>query len=116
MIKKAENYEISLKENMRGGDGTVKITGLLTKEELNEKGRLYGVIRLEPGCSIGYHIHEGESEIFYVLTGSALYNDNGTEVTVSAGDTTITKSGEGHSIKNTSTDTVCEVMALIVYA
>lgn len=116
MIKKLENYEISLKENMRGGDGTVKITGLLTKEELNEKGRLYGVIRLEPGCSIGYHVHEGESEIFHVLKGSALYNDNGTEVTISVGDTTITKSGEGHSIKNTSTDTVCEVMALIVYA
>ena len=116
MIKKNGGYEVSLKENMRGGDGTVKITGLLTKEELNEKGRLYGVIRLEPGCSIGYHIHEGESEIFHVLKGSALYNDNGTEVTISEGDTTVTKSGEGHSIKNPSDDTVCEVMALIVYA
>ena len=116
MIKKNGEYEVSLKENIRGGDGTVKITGLLTKEELNEKGRLYGVIRLEPGCSIGYHIHEGESEIFHVLKGSALYNDNGTEVTISEGDTTVTKSGEGHSIKNPSDDTVCEVMALIVYA
>jgi quercetin dioxygenase-like cupin family protein len=116
MIKKSNDYELSLKENMRGGDGTVKITGLLTKEELNEKGRLFGVIRLEPGCSIGYHIHEGESEIFHVLCGSALYNDNGTEITINAGDTTVTKPGEGHSIKNPSADTVCEVMALIVYA
>ena len=116
MIKKSGGYEVSLKENMRGGDGTVKITNLLTKEELNDKGRLYGIIRLEPGCSIGYHVHEGESEIFHVLCGSALYNDNGTEVIINAGDTTVTASGEGHSIKNPSEDTVCEVMALIVYA
>ena len=116
MIKENGAYDVSLKENMRGGDGTVKITNLLTKEELNDNGRLYGIIRLEPGCSIGYHIHEGESEIFYVLCGSALYNDNGKEITINAGDTTITKAGEGHSIKNTSSDTVCEVMALIVYS
>ena len=115
MIKKAENYEISLKENMRGGDGTVKITGLLTKEELNEKGRLFGVIRLEPGCSIGYHVHEGDCEIFHILKGSATYNDNGTETTVSAGDTTVTPSGSGHSIKNETNET-CEILALIVYA
>ena len=116
MIKRNGEYEVSLKENMRGGNGTVKISNLLTKEELNEKGRLYGIIRLEPGCSIGYHIHEGESEIFHVLCGSALYNDNGMEITVNAGDTMITSSGQGHSINNVSSDTVCEVMALIVYA
>ena len=31
--------------------------------------------RLEPGCSIGLHTHEGSSEIVYVLsgTGKALY-------------------------------------------
>ena len=35
--------------------------------------------RLEPGCSIGLHTHEGSSEIVYVLsgTGKALYCPEG---------------------------------------
>ena len=35
--------------------------------------------RLEPGCSIGLHTHEGSSEIVYVLsgTGKALYGEIG---------------------------------------
>ena len=33
--------------------------------------------RLEPGCSIGYHSHETNSEIIYILSGEArcLYDD-----------------------------------------
>ena len=104
MIKKAENYEISLKENMRGGDGTVKITGLLTKEELNEKGRLFGVIRLEPGCSIGYHEHHGNTETYHILQGEALYSDNGKEMKIGVGTTTFCPDGEGHSIENCGTE------------
>ena len=34
--------------------------------------------RLEPGCSIGYHSHETNSEIIYILSGEArcLYDDD----------------------------------------
>ena len=44
---------------------------------------LYGV--LEPGASIGYHKHEGNCEMIYVLEGTAkvLYDD--TEERIEAG-------------------------------
>ena len=114
-IKRNGEYKVELRENMRGGDGTVKITNFAGKEELCEKARLFGKITLEPGCSIGYHVHEGDCEIFHFLSGSAVYNDNGTEITVNAGDTTVTPSGNGHSVRN-NTDKPCEILALIVYA
>ncbi len=32
---------------------------------------------LEPGCSLGYHEHHGESETYYIIQGQGEYNDNG---------------------------------------
>lgn len=115
MIKKTNDFNTELRENMRGGDGTVEVTNFVTAEELNNKGRLFGKIVLKPGCGIGFHIHENDSELFYIMKGTAVYDDNGTKVTVNAGDVTVTPAGTGHSIKNESEEDV-ELIALIVYA
>ena len=115
MIKNFENFKTELREHMRGGDGTVVVTSFTSAEELNNKGRLFGKITLAPGCGIGYHVHEADSELFYILKGTAKYSDNGVEATVSAGDVTYCPAGTGHSIENIGEDTV-ELVALIVYA
>lgn len=115
MIRKATDCKVELREHMRDGDGTVQITHFSTAAELNEKGRLFGKITLNPGCGIGYHVHETDSELFYIIKGTAEYDDNGTPVTVTAGDVTVCPAGTGHAIKNT-TDEVVELVAVIVYA
>ena len=115
MIRKAADCKKMYNEKMRGGNGTVEITSFATPEELNNKGRLFANITLKPGCSIGYHVHEKDSELFYIMKGTALYNDNGVEGTVSAGDVTIGPAGAGHSIANNGEETV-EICAVIVYA
>ena len=97
------------------GDGTVELTSFITSsEELCNKGRLFSRITLRPGTSIGFHIHEKDSELFYILTGTAEYNDDGEIRTVQAGDVTICPAGSGHGIANRSDETV-ELVALIVY-
>lgn len=115
MIKKIQDFKTELRENMRGGDGTVVVSSFVTAEELNNKGRLFGKITLKPGCGIGFHVHESDSELFYIIKGTATYDDNGKKVTVSAGDATLTPAGTGHAIKNEGTEDV-ELIALIVYA
>ncbi len=114
MIRKMSEYSVDIREQMRGGNGTVKIENFVSAAELNEKGRLFGKIILEPGCSIGYHVHEADSEIFYLIKGTAQYNDGGEVKTVTAGDTMICPTGTGHSIANEGDETV-ELVALIVY-
>ena len=69
MIRKAADCKKVYNEKMRGGNGTVEITSFATPEELNNKGRLFANITLKPGCGIGYHVHEAESELFYVMKG-----------------------------------------------
>ena len=114
MIKKFEDFKTELRENMRGGAGTVVVSSFVTAEELNNKGRLFGKITLKPGCGIGFHVHENDSELFYIIKGTAIYDDNGATTTVSEGMVTLTPAGSGHSIKNESDEDV-ELIALIVY-
>ena len=115
MIRKAAECKKEYRENMRGGSGTVELTSFATPEELNNKGRLFANITLKPGCGIGYHVHETDSELFYLMKGEVLYNDNGVECALSAGDVMICPAGTGHAVTNNGT-VDAEICAVIVYA
>lgn len=78
-----------------------------------EKVRMYARAVLSPGGEVYYHTHEGESESYYILSGEGIYNDNGIESKVSAGDITFTPSGGAHGIRNEGTEEL-HFLALIV--
>jgi mannose-6-phosphate isomerase-like protein (cupin superfamily) len=89
-----------VKEKMRGGEGNAVITHLVNCE--NEKNiRLLAELALQPGCSIGNHSHENETEYFIILSGGGTVNDNGVTAQVKAGDVIITGNGASHGISNT---------------
>ncbi len=113
MIKRGHELKCETRENMRGGDGKVTLREFLTPAEMNNKNRLFSQITLAEGCSIGYHEHHGESEIFVVLSGNGVFNDNGKEYPISAGDVCITASGSGHSVACAGSQNL-ELAALIV--
>ena len=104
---------IRREEHMAGGNGHVIIKEILDAEQLNGKCGLYAQVTLEPGCSLGYHEHHGESETYYILQGQGEYNDNGTLTEVTANDTTFTADGEGHGLANIGAEDLV-FMALIV--
>ena len=115
MIRKENECKVELREHMREGNGTVRITNFIaSNSELNDKGRLFAKITLDPGCSIGYHVHETDSELFYIIKGTGVYSDNGELKTVTSGDVTLCPAGTGHSIAN-ETEEVLELVAVIVY-
>ena len=114
MVKRKSSYETKINENMRGGEGLVKIESLLSPDELNNKGRLFAKITLEPGTSIGSHVHEGEMESYHIISGQAEYDDNGETITLYPGDTTHTPVGGAHAIKNSGNETL-EFIALILF-
>ena len=98
MIIKETKTDIS--KNRFGGNGEVIIEHYLDEKLLNDSVVMYAKVILKPGCSLGYHKHEGNSETIVVLQGTAEYNDNGTAVTLHAGDKVRCPSGESHSIGN----------------
>ena len=99
MIRKSGTYRTELRENMRGGSGSVKIEHFWEPgSEILAPNRLMARITLEPGCSVGFHPHDGEEELYYILSGKAKVNDNGIEAELQVGDCTLTGNGAGHSI------------------
>lgn len=115
MIRKAADCRKVFNEKMRGGDGIVEITHFVTAEEMNNKGRMFANMTLRPGCGIGFHVHENESELYYIVKGNVLYSDNGATCSLSAGDIAICPAGTGHSVTNNGEETA-EICAVIVYA
>ena len=100
MIKRSNDMTATVKVNMRGGDGQAVVTDILNKGEYQGHARLLGTILLEPGCSIGEHVHENEEEVFYVIEGTATYNDNGKTEILHKGDSCLCLGGQKHSIAN----------------
>jgi quercetin dioxygenase-like cupin family protein len=114
MIKRAEEMLKTVKPQMRGGSGQALVTEMLSNGEYTGKARLIATITLEPGSSIGEHVHENEEEIFYVIDGTAVYNDNGTNIVLNKGDSCICFSGQKHSIANIDEKDTLIIAAIIL--
>ena len=112
MIKRKDEMKLVENYHMKGGDGTVKILHFMDKEDINGNCRLMAKIILEPGCSIGRHRHDDEEEIFYIIKGAAVYDDNGEIKELREGDSCVCLGGQSHSIAN-RTDEVTELIAFI---
>ncbi len=100
-------------EHAAGGKGHLIKEHLLTGEQLLGKNEMYAKATLEPGCSLGYHVHERNAEAYYVLSGEGEYNDNGVIRTIKAGDVTYTPPGSGHSVENKGSEDLVFIALII---
>lgn len=115
MIRRSEDKRIEVREHPFGGEGQVTLLNLLDNAaEMYYKGRVFAHSTLQPGCSIGYHVHKGECETYYILNGIAEFNDNGILTTIRKGDVTYTPAEQGHGIRNIG-DEPLDFIALILY-
>lgn len=99
-------------KNAQHGSGLIQLKDLAALDQFYGHTRLFTHIVVNPGCSIGYHIHQHETEFYYILKGEAAYNDNGTETVLHTGDVSATRHNEGHGLENQSQSPV-ELIALI---
>lgn len=109
--------KIDVCSNRFGGNGDVIIEHYIDEKFLNDSVVMYAKITLKPGCSLGYHQHNGNSETIVVIQGIAQYNDNGTEMTLMPGTVMHCPNGEFHSIGNAADakeDLVLQAMVIKV--
>ena len=98
---------------VQNGKGLCQIKHLTDREGLYGHGRMFAHVTVDPGCSIGYHAHNHETEFYYIIKGEGVFNDDGKEVIVHAGDICATGYGQSHGLENKSSEPV-ELIALIV--
>ena len=110
MIRKTVNVE---REKPQGGEGTVLVKNIISKEEFCGKGRMFAHVVLPPKTSFGFHRHVGETEPVYIIKGAGEFTDNDGSVTkVVPGDCCIISEGEAHAIANPF-DEDLELIAMI---
>ncbi len=115
MIRRSNDKQTVRKPAPFEGFGEITVRSLLNgPEEMAQKGRVFAHTTVWPHAGIGYHVHHGDSETYYILSGTGRYNDNGTVTIVHAGDVTYTAPGEGHGIEAIGDEPV-EMIALILY-
>jgi mannose-6-phosphate isomerase-like protein (cupin superfamily) len=115
MVRQKAQMVLDIREQMRDGKGEVEILHIFKKDELKGKARLLARITLKKGCSIGYHEHHGEEEIFYIIKGRGVVQDNDEERPVGPGDAVLTGAGSGHSIRNDEDDPLELVAVILLY-
>lgn len=113
MITKISQRTIDTEIGRGESSGILKLERLFDNTFMPEHLRTYSKAYLEPGACVGYHVHAGEAESYYILSGCGEYNDDGKICPVEAGDLTFTPDGHGHGIKNTG-NVVLEFIALII--
>lgn len=111
MVNQRSDMAVEYREHMRDGKGTVEITKL--SGELPGGMRLFAQLLLKPGCSIGFHVHEHETELFAFVAGSGVVQDDDTLREVKAGDSMLTFPGHGHGVENTGNEDLIFIAAIV---
>jgi len=92
--------------NMRGGEGSVKLV------KFNDDVNTIVRITIKKGSSIGWHIHETDQEIIYVISGQGKCIEDDKEYELVQGQANYCGKGKNHSIRNTN-DEDLELFAVI---
>ena len=101
-------------EHFKGGAGHIENYPILTPDEMYGKGLVCAFMKLQPGCEVGRHRHDGDCEVFFFLSGKGSYLLDGEMVPVEAGDVAFVDDGEEHFLRNDG-DEVLEYLALVLY-
>ncbi len=106
MVINFDEYPVVVKSQFKGGHKDYLVQTFEDKDNRIMHGRL------EPGASIGLHLHEENSEVYYILKGKAelIYDD--TRETVLPGQAHYCPVGHSHSLMNNG-DEDLEFLAIV---
>ncbi len=115
MITRTGDMQAEIRGNMRGGKGAVRLEHWFRPEAFGTKVRLCARMTLAPGSSIGSHTHAGEDEIYLVLSGSGLIQENGEWVPIRTGDAILTGQGGTHGVENNGAEPLVIAAVILLY-
>lgn len=113
MIHKNSQMFAEHKPNLRGGEGRPLFRHLFAAEELGGRASMMAAVTLQPGESIGVHPHTENGEVYYILQGKAMVEEDGVERELCTGDAEFCADGHTHAIRN-HTDEAISFLALIL--
>ena len=98
MIIDYKNITEEKKMNFKGGNGELD-----TRDYIDAKNKIM-MSRLQPGANTGYHKHEMNSEIVYIISGEGYFRYDDTEERFKAGDVHYCPMCHSHALYNDGTE------------
>lgn len=114
MLKRKEDLEPIIVEQMKGGVKYVKRISAIGENDFTKNAEVVSKLAIVPGASIGYHEHVGNEEVMLVLSGQGTLVDDGEEFELHEGDVTICREHHHHSVINTSEEEDLVLLAVVV--
>ena len=78
--------------------GDFTLEKLIGPAEYGDKLGLYARVIVPPKAAVPYHQHLGDSEVYYILSGEGIYDDDGKKIPAKPGDTFFCADGHSHGI------------------
>lgn len=73
---------------------------IFSLDDFDEKGHLLQVVTIPPHTRQRVHVHEKQTEVFYILEGEATITVNGVDYPAQPGDAFICSPGDAHNLWN----------------
>ena len=89
---------------LHGGKGTVHYRRALGPEVFRTNWGYVDHLAIPPSASLGYHRHDLQEEIYYVLSGKGRVVVNGEAAMIAAGDAVPVRLREAHAFENSESD------------
>ncbi|MEU9410983.1 cupin domain-containing protein [Streptomyces sp. NPDC048281] len=83
-----------------GGEGVCRWKMLMNGMHLEGEWNCVEYVVIEPGASVGEHVHMRTEEIYYIISGRAVVTMDGARIDARPGDLITTPIGSSHSIAN----------------
>ena len=113
MVFNKKDMSTDIKEQLHGGSGITQIMHIVPPNKLPANAPFFSIATLKPKCSIGVHAHMTETEVYYVLSGKGVINDNGREIPVETGDCHMCGNGSSHGIVNNGDESLVFIVVII---
>jgi mannose-6-phosphate isomerase-like protein (cupin superfamily) len=106
MIFKSGNMQRERRETFAGGSGGGYCFHAIAPDARIPKSRFHQASRIEldPGAMVGEHVHASNEEIYWIVSGSGVFRDDGIEMPASPGDMLLTLKGHRHGLRNTGSE------------
>ena len=93
-------------ERNHGGTGPIEFRRLLTQSDFETPIDFVDYTIIPPGSTIGVHEHNGNEEIYFVVSGKPRINVDGQERRVERGSIAVVRSGQMHRLVNDTDENV----------
>jgi mannose-6-phosphate isomerase-like protein (cupin superfamily) len=116
MLFKSNDLVETVMEKPRGGNGSMQCRFVFQagNAPAGSAFQMVSHMTLQPGCSMGYHQHPDNEELYVFLSGEGTFVDDGEKkVRVGPGDTTLTLRGQSHGIENTGSVPLVFLAAIV---